>query len=106
MALIPVRPKGDLDVDALPRRVAHVAHALMAASDPMAFGIGPLKVSEIMIYDGESLSPAATNSALLRAMRKHRLVDRVGYGLYIPSIIALDNRAALEERYLRDTDEP
>lgn len=75
----------------------------MAAGGQMAFGTGPLKVSEIILYDGEALSMAATNAALLRAMRKHRLVDRAGYGLYIPSLLALDNRAAFEARYLRDT---
>lgn len=93
-----------LDVDALPRRVAHVTHALMESSTQYAFGMGLRTPSEVMIYDEEALSLSATSHALVRAMRRG-LVDRGGHGLWFPTNLALDHRRAFEDRYLRDTGE-
>lgn len=92
-----------LDVEALPRRVAHAVHALMEASGPYAFGMGALRPSEVMLYDAEAISPSATNHALLRAMRDYDLVDRARTGLYFPTTLAYENRLAFEDRYLRET---
>jgi hypothetical protein len=90
-------------VNSLPRRVAHVVHALLEGSGPCAFGMGALKPSEVMLYDGEALTVSATNNALQRAMRDYELVDRGGWGIYFPTQRAYNNREAFEDRYLRET---
>jgi hypothetical protein len=92
----------ELDVDKLPRRVAHAVHALLEASGPYAFNMGVLKPSEVMLYDAEAMSVSSTGNALRRAMR-YGLVDRAGYGLYFPTLLALEHRRAFEDRYHRDT---
>lgn len=89
-----------LHVGVLPRRVAHVTHALQIAVDER--NGGPVRPSEIMIYDGESLTLGSTCSALRRAM-EHGLVDRGGRGLYFAREKAEELRDQLETRYLRDT---
>jgi hypothetical protein len=93
----------ELDVEALPRRVAHVVHALIESSSPYAYGEGFRSVGEVMVYDAEAITPNATNSALLRAMRQYGLVDRAGQGLYFPTNLALDHRRQLEDRFLCET---
>jgi hypothetical protein len=92
-----------LDVEALPRRVAHVTHALIEAQSAYAFGQQPLRSGEVVLYDGEALDARQTASALRRA-RNHGLVACAGR-YWFPTFLALEHRRALEERYLRETDE-
>lgn len=92
-------------VETLPRRVAHAAHALLAVRDDVNIGpYGPFKASEVVLYDSEALTAGATYQALRRGM-KYGLTLWVGRGLWTATNLALDNARALEDRYLRDTDE-
>lgn len=95
----------ELDVEALPRRVAHVVHAIMEASGPYAHGSGILTAREIMLYDAEALSPKATAAGLREAQRRYGLVSYIGKGLWLPTNLALDHKRAFEDRYIRETDE-
>jgi hypothetical protein len=81
----------------LPRHVAQVAHALLEAATQA--GGGPLKASEVMIYDRDALTIQATATALYHAMRR-RLADRGGTGLWMPTNAAWDMRKALEHYVL------
>ena len=96
---------GGIDVEALPRRVAHVVHALMEVRNDVTIGpYGPYKASEIILYDGESLSTQQTGAAL-REARQMGLAESWGRGLWSASVQALANRQAFETRYMRDTEE-
>ena len=98
------RPVNELDVEALPRRVAHVVHAVMEIRNDPHFGpYGPFKPSEIVFYDGEALNASSMSHALVRALELG-LVDRWGHGLWSATRLALDHRAAFEDRYLRETE--
>lgn len=81
----------------LPRRVAQVVHALLEATT-QAQG-GPLKAIEVMIYDRDAVTVQATTTALTSAMR-HRLADRAGPGLWMPTNSAWEMRRALEHYVL------
>jgi hypothetical protein len=87
-------------VEALPRRVAHVAHALQITCDEL--GGGPARPREIVVYDREAMTVNITCAALHRAMVDFHLVDRWGRGLYVPTALANDLKQALEDRYLGD----
>jgi hypothetical protein len=98
-------------VASLPRRIAHVTHALIESSGPYAYGQGLRTTAEVLVYDSESLSQQATYGALIRAVRRG-LVDRtvglddgVWHSLWLPTSLALDHRRALEDRFLADTKE-
>lgn len=94
-------PDAAEQVAALPRRTAHAAHALLATTREL--GYGPLLASEIIVHDSEATSSHATGSALASACR-YGLADRWGMGLWSPSTHARDLEAALEDRYLSDTE--
>lgn len=88
----------------LSRRVAHVTHALIVASQELKM---PVTAGEVMVYDGESLTIMSTTAALTHARRLGLAVysGRYGKGRYwIPSFTALDLARQLEDRYLNDTD--
>lgn len=90
-----------LRVGTMPRRVAHVTHALQIAVDER--NGGPVRPSEVMIYDREALTLGSTCSALRRAI-DHGLVDRGARGLYFATTKAGDLKLALEQRYLAEAD--
>lgn len=90
-------------VAALPRRVAHAAHALLATTDEIG---GPAVVAEIVVHDREALNVQSTSAALGRACHKHGLAENWGSGVWTPSLRARDLRGALEDRFLADTEEP
>lgn len=95
---------GRLDVEALPRRVAHAVHALMEIRNDVTVGpYGPYRASEIVLYDGEAMSVRAT-AAALREAQKRGLAVYVGRGLWTAAGIALDHRRAFEDRYIRETE--
>ncbi len=96
----PTPPDAAEQVAALPRRTAHAAHALLACCADMR---GPAKVNEVIMYDAEALSTRATAAALSGA-RRARLADYWGRGVWVPTIHAHDLRAALEDRFLADTE--
>lgn len=85
----------DLNPADLPRRVAEVTHALMEAWT-QAGGSVPVTTSEVMVYDWEALTLGSTSSALFRAMRRYRLADRAGHGLWFPTSGAWEMRNALD----------
>lgn len=89
-------------VAALPRRTAHAVFALLEAQ--RQDGYGPFKASEVVIYDSEARSAVSTGRALFHAMSL-RLADRWGVGLWSPTLQATLLREALEERFLRETEE-
>jgi hypothetical protein len=93
-------------VATLPRRIAHVTHALIESSGPYAYGQGPRTTGEVLAYDSESLSNGSTYGALERAMRRG-LVGRsvVGRALWFPTNLALNHKCRLEDRFLADTEE-
>ncbi len=91
-------------VNDLPPRVAHAVHALLATGREE--GYGPFTAAEVCVYDAsEAFSPKHTGVALSHARR-------LGLALFIPprfwtpSDLALDNRDAFEDRFLRDEDIP
>lgn len=87
----------------LPRRVAHVMHALMESSSPYAYGVGPRTTREVMEYDHEALYLSSTFDALSRAMKRGlcaRTLDRPV--LWFPTRLALDLQQELEDRYLNE----
>lgn len=88
---------------ALPRRIAHVVHALMEAQGPYAFGQMPLRAGEVVVYDGEATTARQTGNALKRA-RTRGLVMNAG-SLWFPLPHALERKREFEERYLNDTEE-
>lgn len=88
----------------LPLRVAHVTHAVLAASsEPGGPGPGPLKASEIVVYDWEAIDVRMTGTALAAA-RRCGLVDGIR-GLWFATPKAHEFGDALEDRSLRDEDE-
>lgn len=87
-------------VAALPRRTAHVAHALLTTIREDG---GPVKASEVVVYDAEALSVNSTASALQSA-RRHGLAEYWGEGIWTASLHASDLRDALEDRFLADTE--
>lgn len=95
------------EVVRLPRRVAHVAHALMMAWEE-AGGSAPVTAAEVCIYDSEALSVQGTGRALACA-RKLRLADSapggpLGVMLWWPADGAWKIRRALEARVLAEQD--
>jgi hypothetical protein len=90
----------------LPRRVAHVTHALMESSGPYAYGSGPRTTREVMGYDSEASTLSSTFDALSRAMRKGLVARTFGRPvLWFPTNIAHELREQLEDRFLLDTEE-
>jgi len=88
-------------VEQLPARTAHVTAALLEAwSEPGGPGPGPLKASEIVIYDWEALDSHQTGAALAAA-RRCGLVDGIR-GLWFATPKAHELKAALEDRSIRD----
>jgi hypothetical protein len=91
---------------ALPPRVAHVTHALMARWRDLG-GNGPLTAAEVCEYDSEALSARATGTALAHA-RRFRLASCVpgpdGNGLWWATDRAWEMRGALEDRFLREVE--
>jgi hypothetical protein len=85
----------------LPRRVAHVTHALMARWTDKD-GSGPLTTAEICEYDSEALTAAHTAAALTRA-RQLGLASSAGPGLWFATDRAWEMRRALENRFLSET---
>lgn len=95
-----------VNVEQLPRRVAHAVHALMAVRDDANIGpYGPFLASEVVLYDGEAVSARAT-AAALREAKKFGLAVYIGHGLWTATHLALDHASQFEDRYLRDTEEP
>lgn len=88
-------------VEALPRRVAHATYALLALSRD---GATPATTAEVCERDSEALSVSSTGSALHRALR-HDLVDRWAPGLWSTRPHGVDLYAALEARFLHETDD-
>lgn len=85
------------EVAALPRRAAHATHALLVAWLQIN---GPVKTSEVLTYDEESLSVGQTHSAL-RTAAKHSLVAFTGQ-YWIARERAHELKRALEDRYLAE----
>lgn len=79
----------------LPRRVARVAHALLARAADNDGGM--VTTTEVWEYDSPVDAPtvAHTRRALNRAMR-YGLADRAGWTLWLPANRAWSMRAALE----------
>ena len=87
-------------VESLPTRVAHVTHALFATWNDPSYGPGPLKASEIIVYDWEATDVRMTRAALAAA-RRCGLVDGIR-GLWFATPKAHEYRSYLENRSLRD----
>jgi hypothetical protein len=90
----------DQEVADLPRRVAHVTHALIARWRDAGEAVTTLEVCE---YDPEALTVGATRSALIRA-RTARLADGID-GIWFPTNAAMKLRAPLEARVLAEQDD-
>lgn len=96
---------GAEEVAALPRRIAHVLHALLESSGAYALGSGPKTAAEVVLYDSEAPNSGATLDALKRAMLKDLCVGTFSRPrLWIPANRTIEMRAALEARFLRETD--
>lgn len=110
-------------VGKLPRRVAHVTFALLAAAAEQK---GGATTAEVMLYDEEALSARETAAALRHAQRKGlavcggkftewrgpdpdpgrgRLEAKRRESLWVPTPLAYDLRKALESRFLRERGE-
>lgn len=88
-------------VEGLPRRTAHALHGLLewCHNNPNM----PPTSAEAQLYDGEALSARQTAAGLRHA---HRLGLVAFTGCYwCPMNGAYELRSALEDRYLRETDE-
>lgn len=85
----------------IPRRVAHVTHALMEAWTAVG-GSAPVTTAEVCEYDSEALSARHTAAALCRA-RDHGLAGGTG-GLWFATPRAWELRRILEERTLAEVD--
>jgi hypothetical protein len=101
-----VSPPADAaeQVAALPRRIAHATYALLAWDRDHPYG--PHRTGDVVLYDPEAPSASSTSHALLRAMRDHSLVDRWGIGLFTPTNTGRLLFAALEDRFLAETEQP
>jgi hypothetical protein len=90
-------------IEALPRRVAHAAYAVIAAAK-VGGEYGPFTAAEVCIYDEEAMSVKGT-AAALREAQKRQLAMYVpgGEGYWTATNYALDNWTALQDRFLRDT---
>jgi hypothetical protein len=89
----------------LPRRVARVAHALIARTRDNG---GMVTTTEVCEYDSPADAPtvAHTRRALRRAMEPYGLADRAGWNLWMPTNQAYNLRRALEESALaQETEE-
>lgn len=101
--LAPVAPDQGAYVAALPRRVAHAMHALLAASSAYGAGQGPHTAAEVCVYDShEAYSPRHTGQALRQAQARGLCVNAGGY--WFPTNLAYEHRRAFEERYIADED--
>lgn len=92
-----------LDVEALPRRVAHAVHAFLACAD-IAYGngAGPFTAAEICVYDSyEALTPRHTGAAL-REASKLGLAQRWDR-YWTSTFLAAEFKTAFEDRFLRET---
>lgn len=98
----PTPADADEQVAALPRRTAHAVFALLETQRQE--GYGPFKASEIVVYDSEAISAVSTGRALFHALSLG-LADRWGVGLWTPTNHATLLREALEQRFLRETEE-
>ncbi len=92
-------PDAAEQVAALPRRTAHAAYALIACC---ADDKGPVRASDVVLYDREAVSAVSTGCALASALR-HGLADRWAPGIWVPSLHAMDLRNDLEDRFLAET---
>lgn len=100
------RRRSDAEVRALivadlPRRVAHATYALLYATREEKM---PPYAREVVLYDPEALSAQETGTALHQASR-YGLTVRAPGGLWLAREAAHELEAALEERFLRETDE-
>lgn len=92
-------------VKELPRRIAHVTHALMESSGPYAYGMGPRTTREVMEYDGEALTLSSTFEALSRAMKRGLVARTFGRpALWFPTMLAYELGGQLEDRFLLETE--
>lgn len=87
-------------VEALPRRVAHVVHALLVVVDDLNM---PARAGEVCVRDEHAPSVRSTSSALQRA-RARGLAVNAGQ-VWVPTTSAHDLSEALEARFLRDVDD-
>lgn len=96
-----------LDVEALPRRVAHATYALLHLPEiEREYPYGPYKASEVLLCDGESYSAQMTGAALREAQKKGLcMYVPGGEGYWTPTNLAREHKRAFEDRYLRETDE-
>lgn len=94
----------ELDVEALPRRVAHAVHALLQTANIMeSNGSGPFTAAEVCVYDSyEAYSPRHT-AAALREAQKLGLAQNWG-GYWSSTYLSTEYKAAFEERFLREID--
>lgn len=89
------------EVARMPQRMAHALHALVAATTvhpPM-----PRTAAEVCIHDS-GWGPLSTGAALREAARRGYCVRTSG-GYWVAANRALELRAALEDRYLAETDD-
>lgn len=87
-------------VAAFPRRTAHALHALLVATAEIG---APATASEILIYDEEAFSARQTGAALREARRRDGRLCQFTGEYWVAGNVAQELRAALEDRYLRET---
>lgn len=87
-------------VAALPRRTAHAMHALVYAGIELNM---PVTAAEVCIYDSEAPNIVSTGAALREARERGLAIFTGKY--WIATNEALELRSALEERFLRETEE-
>jgi hypothetical protein len=89
-------------VAALPRRTAHAAFALLDAVLELNM---PPTAAEICTFDIESLGVRETANALASAKRHGLAIYEPGMRLWVPTVAAMNQRQALEDRFLAETEE-
>lgn len=92
------------EVESLPRRTAHAAHALLECASDLS-GEKARSVptaAEVMLYDVEALSVRATGRALAAAASLG-LAVRVPPRYWVATNRAHGLRRELEDRFLRET---
>jgi hypothetical protein len=82
-----------------PSRTAHALHALLCTVDDIK---GPASAAEVVIYDEESLSARGTAQALRAGARRGLCFNTNGFWWTTNELY--ENRTALEERFLIDTE--
>jgi hypothetical protein len=88
------------DVESLPRRTAHAAYALVAAARDYH---GPPTAYEVCLYDPEALSVRSTGQALRNCARLGLCFNTKG--IWWPTNDAYELHSALENRFLRETED-